>query len=66
MSTAKPEIVTGPPSWRWLIEAFRSTRELRANPALKAVRTPVLALIADADGLVDPKAAAATIAGSTV
>lgn len=56
-----PALVTGPPSWRWVIEAFRSTRELRASPALKAMTVPVLALIAEADGLVDPKAAIATV-----
>ncbi len=58
---ANPETVTGPPSWKWLIEAFRSTRELRANPALKTLNVPILALIAEADGLVDAKAAIATV-----
>ena len=53
----KPEIVTGPPSWRWLIEAFRSMRELRDNPRLKKMAVPVLMLVAKADGLVDGKAA---------
>jgi lysophospholipase len=56
-----PGNVTGPPSWKWLIEAFRSTRELRASPALKALRVPLLALIAERDGLVDAKAAIATV-----
>lgn len=58
---AKPEIVTGPPSWKWLIEAFRSTRELRASPALRKMKVPVLALVAEHDGLVDAKAAIATV-----
>lgn len=53
----KPEIVTGPPSWRWVIEAFRSMRELRDNPRLKKMPVPVLMLVAKADGLVDGKAA---------
>lgn len=53
----KPEIVTGPPSWRWVIEGFRSMRELRADPRLKQMRTPVLMLVARADGLVDSRAA---------
>ncbi|RYD58466.1 MAG: alpha/beta hydrolase [Sphingomonadales bacterium] len=53
----KPEIVTGPPSWRWVIEAFRSMRELRESPRLKRMQVPVLMLVAKADGLVDGKAA---------
>ncbi|MBX3593121.1 alpha/beta hydrolase [Sphingomonas sp.] len=57
-----PGNVTGPPSWKWVIEAYRSTRELRGNPALRTMDVPVLALIAEADGLVDPKAALATVA----
>lgn len=58
---AKPEIVTGPPSWRWLTQAFRSTRELRNSPQLATMDVPVLALIADADHLVDPAAAVAQV-----
>jgi len=54
---AKPEIVTGPPSWRWLLNAFRSTRELGDGGKLSGVRVPVLGLVAEADGLVDPQAA---------
>jgi len=57
-----PRLLTGPPSWRWVMEAFKSTRELRGNPALKAIRVPVLGLVADHDGLVDGKVAAATLA----
>ncbi|RYD45938.1 MAG: alpha/beta hydrolase, partial [Sphingomonadales bacterium] len=52
-----PEIVTGPPSWRWVIEAFRSMRELRDNPRLKKMPVPVLMLVAKADELVDARAA---------
>lgn len=48
---------TGPPSWRWVIDAFRSTRELRANPALGSVCVPIQMLVADADALVDARAA---------
>jgi lysophospholipase len=55
--TSDPSILTGPPSWRWLIEAFRSMRELKGNPRLKAMRVPVLMLVAEADGLVDAGAA---------
>jgi lysophospholipase len=57
----QPDLWTGPPSWRWLIEAFRSTRMLRANPALRSMTVPILALIADADGLVDPNAAVSVL-----
>lgn len=56
---AKPELSTGSPSWKWLIEAFRSMRELRASPRLKTMNVPVLLLVAEADGLVDPRAALA-------
>jgi lysophospholipase len=55
----KPELSTGSPSWKWVIEGFRSIREMRTSPQLKAMKVPVLMLIAEADGLVDPKAAAA-------
>ncbi|MDQ2878445.1 MAG: alpha/beta hydrolase [Pseudomonadota bacterium] len=54
---ARPEIVLGPPSWRWLIEAFRSTRLQRADPKLGELDLPILMLVADADKLVDPAAA---------
>lgn len=59
---ANPANITGPPSWKWLIEAFRSTRELRDSPALAAMTVPLLALVAEADGLVDAKAGLATLA----
>ena len=57
--TAKPELMLGPPSWQWLVEAFASTRRLRADKRLGAMRVPLLMLIAEADGLVDAKAAIA-------
>lgn len=53
----KPELVTGPPSWHWLSEAFRATRWLAQHPNLTKMRVPVLMLIANADGLVDGSAA---------
>ncbi|MET0246546.1 MAG: alpha/beta hydrolase [Sphingomonas sp.] len=56
---ANPDTVTGPPSWRWVIEAFRSMRELRASPKVGAMRVPTLMLVADADGLVEPRSALA-------
>lgn len=57
--THDPAIVTGPPSWRWVIEGFRSIRELAADPRLGAMRVPVLMLVAEKDGLIDGKAALA-------
>jgi lysophospholipase len=42
-----------------VIEGFRSIREMRTSSQLKAMKVPVLMLIAEADALVDPKAAAA-------
>jgi lysophospholipase len=52
-------LVTGPPSWRWLRQSFASTRALLAEPRLAEMDTPVLMLVADADQLVDPRAALA-------
>lgn len=57
--TAQPELLTGPPSWRWVIEGFRSNRELAANPRLGTLDVPVLMLVAERDGLVDARAALA-------
>lgn len=53
----KPEIQLGPPSWAWLARAFAGTRALEADPRLAAMTTPVMLLVAEADGLVDPRAA---------
>ncbi len=53
----EPEIKLGPPSWSWLVEAFASTRLQRADPRLATLATPILMLVAEADGLVDPRAA---------
>lgn len=52
-----PALVTGPPSWNWLVQGFASTRALRTSAALATTTTPVLMLVAEADGLVDPRAA---------
>lgn len=52
-----PAIRLGPPSWGWLAQAFAGTRALAADPRLDALATPTLLLVADADGLVDPRAA---------
>jgi len=55
--SARPELLLGPPSWRWVIEAFASTRALRGDARLKSMRVPVLMLVAQADQLVDARAA---------
>ena len=52
-----PAIRLGPPSWGWVSEAFAATRALEADSRLESIRTPVLMLVADADGLVDARAA---------
>ncbi|RZM37540.1 MAG: alpha/beta hydrolase [Sphingomonas sp.] len=52
-----PELVLGPPSWAWLAEGFAGAAALAADPRLESIETPVLMLIADADKLVDPRAA---------
>lgn len=57
----KPELLLGPPSWAWVIEAFRSTRVLRDDPRLTTMAVPVLGLIADADKLVSAKLAVRTL-----
>ncbi len=49
-------LLTGPPSWRWLVAAFRSMAALEAAP-LESMRTPLLFVIAEEDGLVDARAA---------
>lgn len=54
---SKPELVTGPPSWRWVAEAFASTRALARDPRLPQTDVPVLAMVAEADRLVDPAVA---------
>ena len=57
-----PQLLTGPPSWRWLSLGFSSTRLLRSSAALAEVTTPILMLVAEADRLVDPRAALAVAA----
>jgi len=54
---AQPDLLLGPPSWRWLGEAFASTRRMQADPRLAGVRVPVLMLVADHDKLVSARAA---------
>lgn len=53
--SADPRLLLGPPSWRWVIEAFASTRQLRRDPRLKTMTVPTLMLVAMADQLVTPR-----------
>lgn len=48
----KPEIKLGPPSWRWVVRAFESTRRLRISRRVKLVKVPILVLVPEADKLV--------------
>lgn len=59
---AKPELLLGPPSWRWVVQAFVSTRQVRDDARLRALDVPVLLLVPMADQLVDPNAALAVAA----
>jgi lysophospholipase len=45
-------IALGPPSWRWVEQAFESTRTLAASPALARLTLPMLILAASTDLLV--------------
>lgn len=47
-----PSLKLGPPSWRWVVRAFESTRRLRLSRRVRLVKVPVLMLVADADKLV--------------
>lgn len=57
-----PSLLLGPPSWAWVLEAFVSGARLQTDPRLESLKTPILMLLADADGLVD-SAAAVRLAG---
>lgn len=59
-----PELALGPPSWGWLAAALRSIRALAADTRLDRVAVPTLMLLAEADRLVDPDAAA--LAGARI
>lgn len=52
-----PAIKLGPPSWSWLTEAFSSTRLQRGDPRLPTLEVPIQMLVAEADELVDARAA---------
>ena len=53
----EPDLLLGPPSWAWVREAFRSGEALLRDPRLAAIAPPILMLVAEHDGLVDPRAA---------
>lgn len=52
-----PALLLGPPSWAWVLEAFVACTLLQADPRLATLATPILMLVAEADGLVDAQAA---------
>lgn len=52
-----PSLLLGPPSWAWIVEAFASGARLERDPRVARLATPILMLVAEADGLVDPAAA---------
>ena len=54
---AHPDLVLGPPSWAWLAEGFAGAAALATDPRVESIDTPVLVLVAEADKLVDPRAA---------
>jgi lysophospholipase len=49
---ARPELVMGPASWRWVERAYASARVIEAPGALEAVSVPVLIISTSADKLV--------------
>lgn len=53
---AKPELALGPPSWGWMVEAYRSTLGLEERGRLEAIDVPILMLGAEHDRLVDSAA----------
>lgn len=55
---ARPEVVMGPGSWRWVEQAYASMRWLARPEVLVRVKQPVLLLATDRDALVSYKASA--------
>ena len=53
----KPDLLLGPPSWAWIREAFAAGAALEADARIDTLAVPILMLVADHDGLVDPRAA---------
>ena len=59
---ACPELVLGPPSLRWLAEAYRSCLWIADEERLENVQTPIIVLGTDGDRLVLPDAIKAVAA----
>lgn len=55
---ARPELIMGPGSWRWLERSYASIRQLAQPGLLKGVRQPVLLLATEQDALVSWRAIA--------
>ncbi|NNC72268.1 MAG: alpha/beta hydrolase [Sphingomonadaceae bacterium] len=51
-----PELNLGPPSWRWLVSSYASSKAMFAAGVLERVTTPVLIVAAKGDRLVSLKA----------
>ncbi|HTG38686.1 alpha/beta hydrolase [Sphingomonas sp.] len=58
---ADARLMTGPPSWGWVADAFARTLALGRDVRLSDMQVPLLGLIAEADALVDPRAARAIL-----
>ncbi len=52
----RPELVTGPGSWRWIERAYASMRGLARRSVLTRIKLPVLLLATDQDALVSFRA----------
>jgi lysophospholipase len=52
----KPELLLGPPSLKWLAEAYRSTLWTAERGRLESINLPVLIIGTDGDRLVSPEA----------
>ena len=53
----QPDLLLGPPSWTWLAEGFAGSAAIVADPRIETIETPMLMLVAEADKLVDARAA---------
>ncbi len=53
---ARPELVMGPASWRWVERGYESMRRLEAPGAMEGVQTPILILSTQNDKLVSHSA----------
>ena len=51
--TKRPDLRLGPPSWRWVDQAYASAAKLRKPIAMRKVKTPILFFVTAVDELVD-------------